>query len=153
MEIPQGSRNKYEYDPRFGLFRLDRVLYSAVHYPGAYGFIPGTHARDGDPLDILVMTSEPTFTGCILEARPVGMLNMQDEKGMDEKVLAVPRADPRYDEIEDLEHVSSHFLREVENFFRIYKDLEGKPVVTFGWEERDVAHRVILESVEAFARP
>lgn len=149
VEIPRGTRNKYEYDPQLGLFRLDRVLYSAVHYPAAYGFIPSTLAADGDPVDILVMTSEPTFTGCLLEARPVGLLRMRDEKGEDEKILAVPTADPYYRDIRELADVPTHFLREVEHFFRIYKDLENKVVETFGWEGRELAARVIQTSIEA----
>jgi inorganic pyrophosphatase len=102
VEIPRGGRNKYEYDPKLGLFRLDRVLYSAVQYPTAYGFIPGTQGHDKDPLDILVMTTESTFTGCLIEARPVRLLRMRDEKGDDEKILSVPVADPRHKEIEDI---------------------------------------------------
>ncbi len=151
VEIPRGGKNKYEYDPHLELFRLDRVLYSSVHYPAAYGFVPGTRADDGDPLDILVMTSEPTFTGCLIEARPVGIFRMRDEKGEDEKVLAVPTVDPRYSEVMELSHVASHFLREVEHFFAIYKELEGKQVETFGWEERESAYQVVERSIRAVA--
>lgn len=147
IEIPKGGRNKYEYDPESGLFKLDRVLYSAVHYPAAYGFIPGTRAKDGDPVDILVMTSEPTFTGCLVEARPVGLFRMRDEAGDDEKILAVTAIDPHYDEIIEITQVSGHFLREVEHFFRIYKELEGKSVETLGWYGREAAEEVILASV------
>lgn len=139
VEIPRGGKNKYEYDSELEVFRLDRVLYSSVHYPAAYGFVPSTRADDGDPLDILVMTTEPTFTGCLIEARPVGIFHMRDEKGDDEKVLAVPTADPRYSEVTELAHVAPHFLREVEHFFAIYKELEGKRVETFGWEDRSSA--------------
>jgi inorganic pyrophosphatase len=149
IEIPRGGRNKYEYDPQLGLFRLDRVLYSAVHYPAAYGFIPGTRAEDGDPVDILVMVSEPTFTGCLLEARPVGLFRMRDEKGEDEKILAVPLADPHYNEVQNLSDVPPHFLHEVEHFFRIYKDLEGKRVETFGWDRREAAHNIIRTAIAA----
>jgi inorganic pyrophosphatase len=151
VEIPSGDRNKYEYDPKLGMFRLDRVLYSAVHYPAAYGFIPSTLAADGDPMDILVMTSEPTFTGCLLEARPIGLLRMRDEKGEDEKVLAVATVDPHYRDLRELGDVPTHFLHEVEHFFRIYKDLEGKAVETFGWEGREVAACVIWTSMRAAA--
>jgi inorganic pyrophosphatase len=152
VEIPRGGRNKYEYDPALEIFRLDRVLYSSVHYPAAYGFVPGTRADDGDPLDILVMTTEPTFTGCLIEARPVGMFRMRDEKGEDEKVLAVPIADPRYAEVAELTHVAPHFLREVEHFFAIYKELEGKRVETFGWEGRPAACVAIDLAIAAAAR-
>ena len=116
VEIQQGGANKYEYDPEFGLFRLDRVLHSAVHYPMAYGFIPGTLADDGDPLDILVMTSSPTFTGCLIEARPIGMFLMRDEKGEDEKVMAVPSVDPRFDSLKTLQDMRPHHLIEWSTF-------------------------------------
>ena len=152
IEIPKGGRNKYEYDAKLGLFRLDRVLYSSVHYPAAYGFIPGSQAADGDPVDILVMTNEPTFTGCLIEARPVGLLRMQDEKGEDEKVLAVPTVDPFYREMQCLSDLPPHFLREVEHFFRIYKDLEGKRVEIFGWEDAAAAVAVIQAGIEAATR-
>jgi inorganic pyrophosphatase len=143
VEIPKGGRNKYEYDPKLNLFRLNRVLYSSVHYPAAYGFIPGTLASDGDPIDILVMTSESTFTGCIIEARPIGLFHMQDEAEEDEKILAVPIVDPHYNEIQELTHIAPHFLREIEHFFQIYKELEGKKVETFGWNNREAAERAI----------
>jgi len=149
IEISRGGHNKYEYDPELDLFKLDRVLYSAVHYPAAYGFIPGTHAEDGDPVDILVITGEPTFTGCLIEARPVGLFRMRDEKGDDEKILSVPVADPHHNEIRDLSQVRAHFLREVEHFFHIYKELEGKRVETLGWEGREAALSVIQKAIDA----
>src|SRR5262245_65989449 len=102
VEIPKGSRNKYEFAPDTGTIRLDRVLFSSVHYPGDYGFIPGTRAGDGDPLDVLILVEEPTFPGCHVHVRPIGVLLMQDEKGIDEKILGVPVADPRFDEVNDL---------------------------------------------------
>jgi len=148
VEIHQGGRNKYEYDPELEIFRLDRVLYSSVQYPGDYGFIPGTLAKDGDLLDTLVMTTEPTFTGCLLVTRPVGLLHMRDEKGDDEKVLAVPLLDPRYKQIKELEDVAPHFLREVEHFFKVYKDLEQKTVEILGWYKREAAEKAVLESIE-----
>ncbi len=147
VEIPRGGQSKYEYDREAGLFRLDRVLYSSVHYPGHYGFVPGTRAGDGDPVDILVQGAMESFTGALMEVRPVGMLRMRDEKGDDEKVLAVPVADPRYHEITEIAHVASHFLREVEHFFRIYKDLEGAQVTTLGWEPRGVAEQYVMDSL------
>ena len=150
VEIQQGGSNKYEYDPKCGLFRFDRVLFSAVHYPMAYGFIPGTLADDGDPLDIPVMTRTPTFTGCIIEASPIGVFRMQDEKGEDEKIIAIPVVDPRYTEIKSLEDMRPHYLREIEHFFSIYKDLEGKPVNIRGWEGRQGAYDAITESIERF---
>lgn len=151
IEIPRGGSNKFEYDIALGVFRLDRVLYSAMHYPAAYGFIPSTLADDGDAVDILVLTSEPTFTGALVEARPIGMLRMRDEAGEDEKVLAVPVVDPRFDQVTELEHAPPHLLKEVEHFFRVYKDLEGKTVETFGWRTRPEAEALIMRSIEAHA--
>jgi inorganic pyrophosphatase len=147
VEIPKGGRNKYEYDAQLGVFRLDRVLYSAVHYPAAYGFIPSTEAVDGDPVDILVMTTEPTFTGCLIEARPVGLLRMRDEKGEDEKILAVPTVDPLFQQVQELADLPPHFLQEVEHFFQIYKELERKLVQTFGWESRASAYEAITAGI------
>jgi len=134
VEIPRGSRNKYELDKDTGFFKFDRLLYSAVHYPGDYGFFPRTLADDGDPLDVLVMVTEPTFPGCLVVVRPIGVFRMRDEKGIDEKVLAVPVHDPLYDRYHELNDAAPHFLREVEHFFAIYKDLEGKKTEVFGWE-------------------
>lgn len=146
VEIPKGTRNKIEYDPDDGVFRLDRVLHSPVHYPGDYGFIPGTLAEDGDALDIIVLVTDPTFTGCVLEARPVGVLVMRDEKGRDEKVLAVPQRDPRYEETADISNLPGHLLREIEHFFDVYKELEGKSTATLGWEPGRKARSIIREA-------
>ena len=143
VEIPSGSSNKYEYDVGLGVFRLDRVLYSPVHYPADYGFIPSTLAADGDPLDILIMISRPTFPGCLLEARPVGILEMVDDKGVDEKILAAAQHDPRDDRIKDLSDVEPHILQEIKHFFNVYKNLEGKTSLTFGWSNRAAAHERI----------
>ncbi|MEO5511699.1 MAG: inorganic diphosphatase [Longimicrobiales bacterium] len=150
VEIPRGSRNKYELDKETGLFRFDRLLYSAVHYPGDYGFIPRTLAEDHDPLDVLIMTTSPTFTGCIVEVRPIGVFDMQDRGEMDEKILAVPVRDPLYDEHDSLDDVQPHFLLEVEHFFKIYKDLEGAQTQTMGWRGRDAAHEVIQDSIQRY---
>lgn len=132
VEIPKGSTHKYEYDARLGVFRLDRVLHSAVYYPADYGFIPSTLADDGDPLDLLVFLSGPTFPGCMLEVRPVAKLDMIDYKGIDEKILAVATGDPRFQRVEDLQSIEPHVLKEIEQFFSVYKSLEGKVSVTFG---------------------
>jgi inorganic pyrophosphatase len=150
IEIQQGGSNKYEYDPELGVFRLNRVLYSAVHYPMGYGFVPGTMADDGDPIDILVMTDAPTFTGCLIESRPVGLFRMRDEKGEDEKILSVPAVDPRYDTIQELSDIRPHRLREVEHFFAIYKELEDKPVEVTGWQDRLAAYDAIATAVQAW---
>ncbi len=148
VEIQQGGSNKYEYDSELGMFKLDRVLYSAVHYPMAYGFIPGTLADDGDPIDIFVLTRSPTFTGCLIEARPIGLFRMHDEKGEDEKILSVPTVDPRFNEVENLDDMRPHRLRELEHFFSIYKELEGKKVGIVGWEGIESAHKAIEDSIE-----
>lgn len=143
IEIPRGSRNKYEYDDANGRFQLDRVLYSSVHYPTDYGFIPETLAEDGDHLDILVLMQEPTFPGCHIEARPIGGLDMADEKGPDFKVLAVPVGDPRYQQVTDLNHLGNHWLKEIETFFATYKLLEPKQTDVLGWHDVGFARQVI----------
>ncbi len=150
VEIPSGSRNKYELDKESGLIRLDRVLYSAVHYPGDYGFIPRTLAEDNDPCDVLVLLNEPTFPGCQIDVRPIGVLKMLDRGDPDDKVLAVPSNDPFYGEYFDIADIPQHYLKEVEHFFRIYKDLEGKRVQTVGWGKSDVAMQVIMESIARY---
>jgi inorganic pyrophosphatase len=150
VEIPRGSRNKYELDKQSGLFRLDRVLYSAVHYPGDYGFFPRTYALDNDPLDALVMVTVPTFSGCAIEVRPIGMFVMRDRGEMDEKVLCVPTHDPLYADYAELTDVPAHFLREVEHFFRVYKDLEGARVKALGWEGLEKTRQTIEESIERY---
>jgi inorganic pyrophosphatase len=137
IEIPRGSRNKYEYDQRRGQFLLDRVLFSSVHYPTDYGYIMETLAEDGDPLDVLVLVQEPTFPGCLISARVLGGLDMADEKGSDFKVLAVPVGDPRYDHVRSLTDVGEHWLREIETFFATYKQLEPKQTEVLGWHDLD----------------
>jgi len=151
IEIPRGSRNKYELDKETGLFRFARILYSAVHYPADYGFIPRTLADDDDPLDVLVMVTLPTFPGYLIPVRPIGVFEMRDEKGLDEKVLAVPLKDPLYDGYHDLDDVPPHFLREVEHFFAIYKELEGIRTTSLGWRARDEARRVIQHACRMYA--
>jgi inorganic pyrophosphatase len=150
IEIPRGSRNKYEYDDATKSFRLDRVLYSSVHYPTDYGFIPDTLAEDGDHLDILVLVQEPTFPGCVIEARPLGGLDMSDEKGSDFKVLAVPVGDPRYAHVASLADVGEHWLREIETFFATYKLLEPKHAEVLGWHEAEEARQVIVRCRERY---
>jgi len=151
IEIPSGSRNKYELDKDSGLFRLDRVLYSAVHYPGDYGFIPRTLHEDGDPCDVLVLVNEPTFPGCQIDVRPIGVLMMLDRGEPDDKILAVPSNDPYYAEYFDIADIPQHYLKEVEHFFHIYKDLEGRRVQTVGWEKSEKALRVITDSIARYA--
>jgi inorganic pyrophosphatase len=150
VEIPRGSRNKYELDKESGLFRFDRLLYSSVHYPGDYGFVPQTLADDDDPLDVVIMMTEPTFTGCLVVVRPIGVFEMADEKGGDEKILAVPVRNPLFDEMHSLADVPSHFLREVEHFFTIYKDLEGVRANVVGWKDRATANRMIMAACSRY---
>lgn len=139
VEIPGGTRNKYEFEHEGGYIVLDRVLASPLHYPADYGLIPRTLYDDGDPLDVLVLIKEPTFPGCVLIARPIGMFRMLDGEDPDDKILAVAHNDPLYAEYQDLPDVNSHYLREVAHFFNRYKDLEGKRVEPLGWEPREVA--------------
>jgi inorganic pyrophosphatase len=150
VEIPKGSTNKYEYDGKLGVFRLDRALYSPMHYPGDYGFIPGTLAEDNDPLDVLTLVQECSFTGCMIEVRPVGVLNMVDEKEGDQKILAVPNRNPRYDQIHTMDQIFSHVRREIEHFFTIYKELEGKHTRMQGWGGPKEARKAIIDSRERY---
>jgi inorganic pyrophosphatase len=143
VEIPRGSRNKYEMDHDTGEINLDRVLYSSVHYPTDYGFIPNTTSADGDPLDIMILVEEPTFPGCHVRVRPIGVLLMRDEKGVDEKILGVPLADPRFDEINDITQVQKHWLAEIENFFSTYKLLEKKETRVEDWKDARTAREVL----------
>ncbi|MGH7670846.1 MAG: inorganic diphosphatase, partial [Gemmatimonadaceae bacterium] len=149
-EIPQGSRNKYELDKTTGLIKLDRVLYSAVHYPAEYGFIPRTLHDDGDPMDVLVLLKEETFPGCIIDARPIGVLHMLDRGEPDDKILAVPTHDPYSQEYFDIADLPQHLLREVAQFFVSYKELEGKKVEIVGWGKSEEAMRLIMRSIEHY---
>ena len=144
VEIPRGSRNKYEYDEAAGVFRLDRVLASAVHYNFDYGFISETRGGDGDHTDALLLIDEPTFPGCRVWARPIGGLAMNDEKGEDFKVLCVAVGDPHQNHVEDLDQVRPHRLLEIENFFQTYKLLEAKETEVLGWRDARVARDVLV---------
>ncbi len=144
IEIPRGSRNKYEYDEVLDIIALDRTLYSAVHFPTDYGFVPGTKASDGDPIDALVMVEEPTFPGCLIRVRLIGVLTIEDDKGAKEpKLLAVPVAEPRFAEYNDISDVPAHLLKEIENFFAIYKQLEGDTITAHGWRSAKQAERAL----------
>lgn len=145
VEIPQHSANKYEYDGELGVFRLDRALYSPLHYPGDYGFIPGTLADDNDPLDCLVLVQQPSFPGVMIEVRPVGLLNMVDDEERDQKILAVPNRNPRYDQVHTMDQIFAHVKREIEHFFAIYKELEGRVTQMQGWGGPMEARRAIME--------
>jgi inorganic pyrophosphatase len=143
IEIPRGSTNKYEVDTMTGLLRLDRVLYSPLFYPFDYGYIPQTHYLDGDPLDVLVLLSHPTFPGCVVEAAPIGVLFMTDEKGPDEKILAVATKDPRFGYRRNIDQLNEHTTKEISHFFQVYKDLEDKSVEINGWQDRLKALQLI----------
>jgi inorganic pyrophosphatase len=147
VEVPKGSRNKYELDKESGHIKLDRVLFSAVHYPADYGYIEGTLAEDGDEVDVLVLIEEPTFPGCLIDARPVGVLLMRDDKGTDNKILAVPTTDPRWGHVQDIHDLPPHLLNEIENFFLTYKRLESKVVVSDGWQDREKARTYLVKSL------
>ncbi len=150
VEIPEKSRNKYEYDKELDIFRLDRALHSAIHYPGDYGFVPQTLALDDDPLDVLVLVIEPTFSGCLVTARPIGLLEMTDGGKQDDKVLAVPVGEPAFDEIHNYSQIFPHLLRKISHFFETYKALEGKKTSVDGWHDAAYARRIVSESYERF---
>lgn len=152
IEIPFGTRNKYELDKHTGLIRLDRVLYSSMHYPGDYGFIPRTLYLDGDPMDVLVMVKEQTFPGCLIDVRPLGILKMLDRGEPDDKLIAVPIHDPYYQEYFDIADIPQHVLKEVEHFFERYKDLEGKRVQIIGWEKSETAMHLIRDAIELYGK-
>ena len=150
IEISKGSKNKYELDKETGLLRLDRALHSAVYYPADYGFIPRTYCDDGDPLDVLVLVEAPSFPGCLMEVRPIGVLRMVDQGKGDEKILAVAESDPLYREVKDCSQVFDHTLREIEHFFSIYKNLEGKKTEIAGWDGVEAARKIISEGIARF---
>ena len=152
IESPKGTENKYEYDVKKKAIVLDRVLYSAVHFPGDYGFIPRTLDEDGDPLDILVLVTSPTFPGCIMSARPLGLLRMLDGKKRDDKILAVPIGDPRYAEYRDLGNLPEHILKEIAYLFETYKFLEGKQVEILGWDNSEAAKKIIVHCQELYRK-
>ena len=152
VEVPKHSSNKYEYDRSLGMFRLDRPLYSPVHYPGDYGFIPGTRADDGDPMDVLALTENPSYPGVLIEVRPIGVLDMLDNEAGDQKILAIPIGNPRYEQVHTIDQIFPHVRREIEHFFTIYKELEGKKTITQGWQGPVEARAVIRSSRERYLR-
>lgn len=153
IEIPKGSHNKYEFDEKLGVFKLDRVLYSPFHYPLDYGFIPQTRSEDGDHLDALVIGSEPLFPTCLVEIRPIGVLRMIDSGDPDFKILAVQVKNPRFDTIKDLKDVEAwqpHLLKETAHFFQTYKELQGKKVEIQGWGDAAAAKEEIKKAAAAY---
>jgi inorganic pyrophosphatase len=149
IEIPAGSKNKYEFDKDMNAMALDRVLSSSVQYPYDYGFIPNTLGNDGDPLDGMVMMDQPTFPGCVIAARPIGMLEMIDGGDRDEKILCVPDKDPRYANFKSLKDVPQHRLDEISEFFKTYKNLEKKVTEILGWKDVDAVMPLVQECVAA----
>ena len=150
IEIPRGSRNKYEYDFELKRIRFDRMLFSSMMYPADYGFIPETLALDGDPLDVLVLINEPTFPGCVMEVKPIGVFHMADDKGPDEKIICVPVSDPIWNSLNNLSDINPHLLKEIEHFFQVYKDLEKKVVDVEGWGDLSEALRIIKLCTDRF---
>lgn len=150
IEVPKGSRNKYEYSKAAGVIKLDRVLYSPLHYPGDYGFIPQSYFEDGDPMDVLVMMTESTFPGCVIEARTLATLKMIDNGQPDYKVLAVPHTDPNFAHLQTFEDIPKHFLEEVRHFFMTYKQLEGGNVENMGWVGTEETHDLIKVSMNRY---
>ena len=150
IEIPKGSRNKYEYDFRLRKIRYDRMIFSSMMYPADYGFIPETLALDGDPLDVLVLVTEPTFPGCVIEVKPIGVFHMADEKGPDEKVICVPVSDPIASKVNDLDELNPHLKAEIEHFFQVYNDLEEKKVDVGGWGNVAEARDIVAKCIDRF---
>jgi inorganic pyrophosphatase len=152
IEIPKGSRNKYEYDPAIGRVKLDRFLSSSTVYPTDYGFLVGYQGEDGDALDCCVCVSEPTFPGCLIVVKPIALFKMEDEHGMDDKIVCVPCHDPGWNTLEQREDITDQLQREISHFFSVYKDLEDKKVDVHGWRERDEALAVLADAHERFER-
>ena len=155
IEIPKGSNNKYEFNEKLGVFKLDRVFYSPFFYPLDYGFIPQTRSEDGDHLDALVIGSEPVVVGAVLEARPIGVLRMVDSGEADAKILAVQKANPRFDTIKDIKDIEAwqpHLLKEIVHFMEHYKDLQGKKVTTNGWGDAAEAKNEIKKAAESYSK-
>ncbi|MBT8317593.1 MAG: inorganic diphosphatase [Lutibacter sp.] len=150
IEIPKGSRNKYEYDFTLNKIRFDRMLFSSMMYPGDYGFIPESLALDKDPLDVLVLGTEPTFPMVVMEVRPIGVFHMTDEKGPDEKIICVPVSDPIWNNRRDITDLNPHRLKEIEHFFQVYKDLEEKKVDVGGWGNAEEAIKIYHECIERY---
>ncbi|MHB8101809.1 MAG: inorganic diphosphatase [Methanosarcina sp.] len=146
IEIPKGSRNKYEYDKEKKVIKFDRMLFSSMVYPCDYGFFPDTLALDSDPLDAMVLTWEPTFPGCVIDVNLVALFDMEDDKGRDQKILCVPKSDPLWNYIETVDQVPPHLLKEITHFFQTYKNLENKRVNVIGWKGLETAVTILQEA-------
>ena len=153
VEIPKGTSNKYEYDKEYGIFKLDRVLYGAVFYPAEYGVIPRTLEDDGDPLDVMVLSTFPTFPGCVISCRPIGALRLDDSGQDDNKIIAVPADDPRFAEVKELDDLRSHTRKEIKNFWENYVELQPNKKITIeGWSGRDKARELIQAAVKNYQK-
>lgn len=152
VEIPRGSRNKYEADHETGDIFLDRMLFSSMHYPADYGFIPNTLAEDGDPLDIMALVVEPTFPGCRIRVRPIGLFLMEDQGLPDHKVISVPWNDPRFDDLKDVDDIPEHTRLEFDHFFTVYKQLEKKKTAALGWRPLADVAPIIAQSLARFGQ-
>jgi inorganic pyrophosphatase len=150
IEIPKGSKNKYELDKETGLITLDRALHTSQDYPFDYGFVPQTHWEDGDPLDVVVLTTYALVPGVLVKVRPIGIMNMIDSGDSDAKIIGVPEKDPRWDEVKDLHDINKHTLKEIEHFFLTYKKLEHKEVHINGFEDIAKAHEAIIKSLQLY---
>jgi inorganic pyrophosphatase len=150
VEIPKGSRNKYEYDEDLDAVKLDRLLYSSIVYPTDYGFIPDTLGEDEDPLDAMVCVTEPTFPGCVIEVKPLALFRMTDEEGVDDKILCVPISDPSWNTLEKLDDLPKQLTDEITHFFSVYKDLEQKTVQVDGWYGREHAEKIVEDARRRF---
>lgn len=150
IEIPRGSHHKYEYDEEMHEIKLDRVLHSSVFFPTDYGFVPETRGDDGDHLDVLVIISEPAFPGCVMKVRPIGVLDMADDKGQDWKIVAICDTDPRLTNVNSLEDLDEHHKNEISHFFEVYKQLENKEVEVKGWLGKDDAYKIIVTAMDKY---
>lgn len=151
IEIPKGTHNKYEYDEKTGIIKLDRVLHSPMHYPADYGFIPETRSDDGDHLDVVVITDSPVFPGCVVEVRPIGALLLKDKQKMDEKIIAVPVGNPNYSKVRRLRDIPEHQLKEVSQFFADYKKLEDcEDPEVMGFVKRKEAYKIIRQAYKTY---
>ncbi len=150
VEIPAGSRNKYEMDHETGEIFLDRMLFTATRYPADYGFVPDTLAEDGDPIDVLVLVGEPTFPGCRIRVRLIGVFLMEDQGQPDHKLIAVPEGDPRWEHVAEVADLPQHLREELQHFFEVYKDLENKKTAALGWLGLERARHTLAAAREAY---
>lgn len=150
VEIPKGSRNKYEYDKKHRIFAFDRIVFTPFHYPADYGFVPQTHCEDGDPLDAYVIMREPTYPGILVKSRPVAIMHMNDSGKTDDKLICVPVDDPYFEDVKDIKDLPQHFLKELKHFMERYKDLQGKKVKVLGYDGHAKAKEVLKTAMKLY---